>query len=88
MVCHQLAKFGGLRYCSSRDKMFLDCHLIKQYHMIKESDDNDKVNHHPVKFGCHRHCSSGDMMVLVCRVIQQDQVTKGSSNFMGRTRLR
>ena len=56
--------------------------------MIKESDDNDKVNHHPVKFGCHRHCSSGDMMVLVCRVIQQDQVTKGSSNFMGRTRLR
>ena len=28
MVCHQLAKFGGHRYCSSRD-MFLVCHVIK-----------------------------------------------------------
>ena len=33
MVCHYLAKFGGHRYCSSRD-MFLVFHVIKQGHVI------------------------------------------------------
>ena len=31
MVCYHLAKFGGHRYCSSRD-MFVVCHVIKQDH--------------------------------------------------------
>ena len=30
MVCHHLAKFGGHRYCSSRNIKFLICHVIKQ----------------------------------------------------------
>ena len=34
MVCHHPAKFGGHRYCGSRD-MFLVCHKISQDHTIK-----------------------------------------------------
>ena len=37
MVCQHLSKFGGHRYCSSRDMMFLVCHVIKQDHVIKGS---------------------------------------------------
>ena len=35
MVCHHLVKFGGYRSCSSRDIIFLICHVIKQDHVIK-----------------------------------------------------
>ena len=34
-----LIKFGGLRYCSSRDNIYLVCHMIKEDHVIKGSDD-------------------------------------------------
>ena len=33
MLCQHLAKWGGYRYCSSRD-MFLVCHVIRQDHVI------------------------------------------------------
>ena len=39
MECHDLAKFGGHKYFSSRDLMFLVCHVIKQDHVIKASGD-------------------------------------------------
>ena len=43
MVYHHLAKFGGHRYCISRDIMFLICNVIKQGHIIKRSGDyNDR----------------------------------------------
>ena len=43
MVCHHLTKFGVHRYCSSRDVMFLVCHVIKQDHVIERSGDyNDR----------------------------------------------
>ena len=38
MVCHHVAKFGGHRYCSNRD-IHLVCHVNKQDHAIKVSDD-------------------------------------------------
>ena len=64
MLCHHLAKFRGQRYCSSRD-MFLVCHVIKQNHVIKGSDDYDnRTIGAPSKSGGHRQCSSGDIMVL------------------------
>ena len=58
-VSHLLAKFGGHRFCSSRD-MFLFCHVIKQHHIIKGSGVYNnwnplKVTHHTTKFGGHRH---------------------------------
>ena len=28
MVCHCLAKFGGHRYCGSREILLLVCHII------------------------------------------------------------
>ena len=44
MVCYHLAKFGGHRYCRSRD-MFLFCHVIKQDYVMKGLDvDNDRSN--------------------------------------------
>ena len=69
MVYHP--KFGGHRYCSSGDIMFLVCHLIKQDHIIKRSVDYKKykLSHHPAKFGGYRHCTSRDIIVLVCHVI-------------------
>ena len=43
MLCHHLAKFGGHRYRSSRNILFLVCHAIKQDHVIKGSGDyNDR----------------------------------------------
>ena len=43
MICLHLAKFGGHRYCSSREKMFLVCHVIKPDQVIKGSGDyNDR----------------------------------------------
>ena len=92
MVCHHLAKFGGHRYCSSRDITFLVCHVIKQGHVIKGSGDyinrcclsTSTLRHHPAKFGGHRHCSRGDIMVLVCFVISQDHIIRGSCYFIGR----
>ena len=43
MVCHHLTKFGGQRYCSSRDITFLVCHVIKQVHVIEGSGNyNDR----------------------------------------------
>ena len=40
MVFHHLAaKFGGDRYCSSKDIIFLVCHVMKQDHRIKGSVD-------------------------------------------------
>ena len=39
MIYHHYAKFGGHRYCSSRDIMILVCHVIKQDHIIKGSGD-------------------------------------------------
>ena len=42
MVCQHLAKYGGHKYFSSRD-MFLVCHVIRQDHVVKGSDDyNDR----------------------------------------------
>ena len=38
MVCHHLAKFGGHRYCSSRD-MFLICDVTLQNQMIEAIND-------------------------------------------------
>ena len=37
MLYHNLAKFGGHRYCISRDIKFLVCHVVKQDHIIKGS---------------------------------------------------
>ena len=45
MVYHDLAKFGGRRYCSSRDKLFLICHVIKQDYVIKEAGDYNDSSH-------------------------------------------
>ena len=42
MVYHHLAKFGGHRYCSSTDIIFLVCHVIKLEHTIKWSGDYNK----------------------------------------------
>ena len=42
MLCH-LAKFGGHRYCISKD-MFLVCHVIKQDHVIKGSSDYNDMS--------------------------------------------
>ena len=41
MIYHHLAKFGGHSYCSSKDIMFLVCHVIKQDHAIKGSGDSN-----------------------------------------------
>ena len=38
MLYPQFAKFGGYKYCSSKD-MFLFCPVIKQEHIIKGSGD-------------------------------------------------
>ena len=38
MVCHHLAKFGGHRYCRSRD-MFLVCDVTLQNQMIEAIND-------------------------------------------------
>ena len=59
---------GRHTYYSSRDKMILVCHLIKQDHVIKESVDYKNIGPN-VKFGGLRHCRSRDIMVLVCHVI-------------------
>ena len=46
MVHHDLAKFGGHRYCSSRDKLFLVCHhVFKQDYVIKEAGDYNDSSH-------------------------------------------
>ena len=37
MVCRYLTKFGGHRYCKTRDAIFLVFHVIKQDHVIKGS---------------------------------------------------
>ena len=43
MLYHHLARFDSHRCCSSRDIMFLVCHMIKQDHITKESGDyNDR----------------------------------------------
>ena len=47
MVYHHFIKFGGHRYCSSRDIMFLVCHVIKQDPIIKGS--GDYYDRRPVK---------------------------------------
>ena len=39
MVCHHLAIFGGRKICTSRDKMLLLCHVIKQVHVVEGSGD-------------------------------------------------
>ena len=39
MASHQLVMFGGHRYCSSGDIKILDCYVISQDYMIKESCD-------------------------------------------------
>ena len=31
---HNPTKFGGRRYCGSRDTVFLVCHVISQNHLI------------------------------------------------------
>ena len=89
MVCHNLARFGGHRYCSSRNIILFVCHLIKQDREIKVSGDcNDaspSSHHRPAKFGGHRQCRSRDTMVLLCHMIYEDHVIKGSSAFIGNT---
>ena len=43
MVYHHLAKFDSHRYCSSRDIIFLVCHMIKLDQIIKGTGDcNDR----------------------------------------------
>ena len=56
--------------------MFLVCHVILQYHVIKVScdyiDKNPfKIIHQPAKFSDYRPCDSGDYssMVLLSQVI-------------------
>ena len=48
--------------------MGLDCHVISQDHMTKDSSnsigESFKVSHHPTKFGDHRHSSNGDVFSL------------------------
>ena len=39
---HYFATFGGHKYCSSRDILFLGCHVIKQEHVMKGSCDYDE----------------------------------------------
>ena len=34
-----MARFGGRRYCGSKDIMLLVCHVISQHHVIKGSCD-------------------------------------------------
>ena len=44
MVYHNLWKFVGHSYRSSREKVFLVCAVISQDHIIKGSDDhNDRI---------------------------------------------
>ena len=61
MVCHHPAKFGGNRFCTSRD-ILLVCHVIKQDHVVTGSGDYDNKN--PSK-----NRSSEDIMVLVYYMI-------------------
>ena len=65
MVCHQLAKFGGHRYCSSRD-MFLVCHVIKTTGL--------KVSPHLAKFVGHRYCNCGDISFILSRDLAKPRV--------------
>ena len=37
MVSQHLSKFGDQKYCSSRDIMFLVCHVVKKVHKVKGS---------------------------------------------------
>ena len=74
MAFHHLAKFGGHRYCNSRNIMFLVCHVIKHDQVNKGSGDYSdrrplKVSHGSAKFGGHRHFGSRDIMILVCHMI-------------------
>ena len=39
MVYHHFAKFGGHRYCGTRNIMFLVCHVINFDHIAKGSGD-------------------------------------------------
>ena len=84
MACHHLAKFGGHRYCGSRNVMFLVCHLIYQNHVIKGSDECIEAHRgklQPVKFGGHRD-SCGGIMAFVCHVALQNYVIKVFYEFL------
>ena len=70
MLSHHHGKFGGHRYCGSRDKMILGCHMISQHRVIRESCN---FSYHSTKFCGRRHRDSEDIMILVCHMILQDQ---------------
>ena len=83
MVYNHLATFCDDNYCSSRDIIFLVCHLIKQDHKILGSDVYDRpLSHNLTTFGSHRHCG---IWVIVFLVFLQDHVMKGSSDFIGKS---
>ena len=94
MVCHQIAKLGGHRYCDHMyfckgDTTVFVGHVTLQNYMIKAlwlyALESLKVSHRHKKFGGHRHSVSGDMAMLVCHVIWQDHVIKESCDFIGRS---
>ena len=89
MVYHPPSQVGGHRCCSSRDKMFLICHVVKQDHIAKSQVTMTirapKVSHHDTNFGGNRHCGTRDIRPLVCHVIFLDPMIKGSSDFFCRS---
>ena len=79
MVYHHLGKFRGHSYASSKNIMFLVCHVIKKTTKLKgQVSKSLKVIHHPTKFGNHRHCGIQDIILLVCHVTSQDHLIKES----------
>ena len=81
MVCHHLAKFGGHRYCSSRD-MFLVCDVTLQNQMIEAINDfmvrsSSRYVIILPKFGDHRQFGRGDIRLLLYHVISKDHVIEG-----------
>ena len=89
MVYHPPSQVGGHSYCSSRDKMFLISHVIKQERIAKSQVTMiigaPKVSHHDTKFGGNSHCGTRDIMLLVCHVISLDPIIKDSSDFFCRS---
>ena len=86
LVCHHSVKFGGHSFCINRDAFSLSVDHART------RDYNDRspsrLSHHHVKCGGHGHCSSENIMALVCYMIQNDHMVKGSSKFMGGSRIR
>ena len=84
MECYHLLKFGGHRYCSSTDKMFLVCHIIKWVRWLQQCKAI-KLSLRPAKFSGQRQYGSEDIMILIFHVNSQDHVIKVTYDFIGRS---